>query len=463
MKEQLTRAHVMEGIAKSALYGNLGLFLGSGFSIGVMEHFLGNPALTWGELLKSIAVDFEIDFEKDLINGNPGASYPRIVTILIKIIAEKQGKSFDHATLELKQKIADKTSWIPDKTVRKEYGDLILGIKPKWIITTNYDLVIESLLFTKGESISAENQIFIATDGKIPIYHLHGIRTLPNSIIISDGDYIKLFRPNSYRQLKLPLLIKESTTLLIGYNLNDINVLTAVDWSKNVYQESSNNYPSNIYQLLHISDHSQMKHEPYLNENGIVILEFNELNSILNEIAEIVKKARIKRKNDDKKYKELESEISELSDQKVSAIVSDENRQIELFKILFELEVAPDSLLFVLYQKLMDESWKQSSVNYAFDAYNYNLIIHLNIFNHLTEISISPVLIEMFAYNLNKLASYIGNNLGQSHAAYYTWNKRNLEIPKEILFELFKISESMNFYNLNRLLKPIINQFEKDK
>jgi hypothetical protein len=462
MKEQLTRAHVMEGIAKSALYGNLGLFLGSGFSIGVINQFWISTALNWSELLICVADEFEIDFEKEIVQKNPGASYPRMVTILTKIIAEEQGKSFDQATLDLKQKIADKTSWIPDKTVRKEYGDLILGIDPKWIITTNFDLVIESLLFTKGESISAENQIFIAAEGKIPIYHLHGIRTIPNSIVISDGDYIKLFRPNSYRQLKLPLLIKESTTLLIGYNLNDINVLTAVDWSKNVYQESSKNYPSNIYQLLHITDHSQMKHEPYINENGIVILEFNNLKTILNEISEVVKKARIKKQNDDKQYEELEISISEKSDQKISDLVRDENLQIELFKILFELETTRDSLLFVLYQKLMDEAWKKSSVDNAFYAYDYNLKIHLNIFRHLSEISLSPVLLEMFAYNLNKLSSSIGANKGQSYEAYKTWIERKSEIPNGILSELFKISESMNFYNLNRLLKPLINKFEKE-
>ncbi len=462
MKEQLTRAHVMEGIAKSALYGNLGLFLGSGFSIGVMNYLWVTPALTWGELLICIASDFDIDFEKDIILKNPGASYPRMVTILIKEISIKHNKNFDQATLDIKQKIADKTSWVPDKTVRKEYGDLILDIDPAWIITTNFDLVVESLLFTKGESISAENQIFIATDGKIPIYHLHGIRTIPNSIVISDDDYIKLFRPNSYRQLKLPLLIKESTTLLVGYNLNDINVLTAVDWSKNVYQESSKNYPSNIYQLLYISDHAKVKPEPYLNENGIVILEFNELKMILNEIAEIVKKERIKRKQDDKKYEELELEISELSDQKVSAIVRDDILQVKLFEILFSLDIAPDSLLLIVYQKLMDEVWKQSSVDFAFQAYNYNLKIHLNIFRYLSEISLSPVLLEMFAYNLNKLSSSIGANKGQSYEAYKTWNERNSEIPDGILSELFKISETMNFYNLNRLLKPLINQFEKE-
>ncbi len=51
---------------------------------------------------------------------------------------------------------------------------------------------------------------------------MHGIRTSPNSIIISQEDYISLFRPNQYRQQKLSLSIKESTTLIIGYGLGDV-------------------------------------------------------------------------------------------------------------------------------------------------------------------------------------------------------------------------------------------------
>lgn len=459
MKEMLTRENVLEEIAKSTLYGNLGLFLGSGFSIGVMNQLWESPALNWSELLISVAFEYDINFEKDIVNQNPGASYPRMVTILTKNIAEKKRISFEDASLDLKQKIADKTSWIPDKNTRKEYGELILKIDPKWIITTNFDLVIESLIFTKGESISAENQIFIAAEGKIPIYHLHGIRTIPNSIIISDEDYIKLFRPNNYRQLKLPLLIKESTTLLIGYSLNDINVLTALDWSKNVYQQSSKNYPNNIYQFLYVSEASNVRQDPYIDHNGIILVEFTELKTILKELGETIKKVKHDRDKDDEKLNDLIKKISEMSDQTIFDLLKNDKLRLDLFEILFSLETSPDTLLFVLYQKLMDEAWRLASIDNAFYAYNYNLKIHLDIFKFSYKISISPVLLEMFAYNLNKLASYIGKRKGDSYEADSTWNSRKHEIPNDILMELFRISDSMNFYNLNKLLKPLV----KDK
>ena len=61
---------------------------------------------------------------------------------------------------------------------------------------------------------------------------------------------MRLFRPSQYRQIRLALTIKESTTCLLGYSLGDVNVLTALDWSKNVFRESKGNYPHEVVQIL---------------------------------------------------------------------------------------------------------------------------------------------------------------------------------------------------------------------
>ena len=53
------------------------------------------------------------------------------------------------------------------------------------------------------------------------MFHLHGVRTNPKEIIIAQEDYITLFRPSEYRQMKLALTIKESTTLFLGYGLGE--------------------------------------------------------------------------------------------------------------------------------------------------------------------------------------------------------------------------------------------------
>ena len=66
-------------------------------------------------------------------------------------------------------------------------------LSPTWIITTNYDLVLETLLTGKCKSLSPTNYLS-APRNIIPIYHFHGTRLDPNSIIVTQEDYIPLFR-----------------------------------------------------------------------------------------------------------------------------------------------------------------------------------------------------------------------------------------------------------------------------
>jgi hypothetical protein len=47
-----------------------------------------------------------------------------------------------------------------------------------------------------------------------------------------------MFHFNEYRQQRLPLLIKESTTIFIGHSLSDI--ITAIDWAKHVHPMQDN-------------------------------------------------------------------------------------------------------------------------------------------------------------------------------------------------------------------------------
>lgn len=68
---------------------------------------------------------------------------------------------------------------------------------------------------------------------------------------IHNEDYISMFRPGDYRQVRLPFLMKESTVLMVGYGFGDINVISAVDWSRNVYQNIIETCDTDIIQLLY--------------------------------------------------------------------------------------------------------------------------------------------------------------------------------------------------------------------
>ena len=98
------------------------------------------------------------------------------------------------------------------------------------MITTNYDLILEHLL--NDATTVMPNQPLVPNAEHVPIYHLHGHRLEPSSIKITEEDYVGLLAPLDYQKMKLPLLLLESTTLMLGYARGDINVRAAIEWSE---------------------------------------------------------------------------------------------------------------------------------------------------------------------------------------------------------------------------------------
>jgi hypothetical protein len=78
----------------------------------------------------------------------------------------------------LKREIAALTAWYPNRERRNIFASYLKCLSPAWIITTNYDLVIESLL--TGKSIAlGPNDPLSSPKGVTPVFHLHGLRTNP--------------------------------------------------------------------------------------------------------------------------------------------------------------------------------------------------------------------------------------------------------------------------------------------
>ena len=219
------------------MYGNLGLFIGAGFSKAVLNESPLEIALSWGDLLKKAAIEIGVDIAPLLTKG---ASFPAIASRLCRVLAAQRHINYLEACVELKETIARITAWYANQDQRNRIGAAIEEIKPAWIVTTNYDLVIESLL--PGKCITfGPLDVPSAPAGRIPVYHLHGIRER-SDISGGDGGLCKIFRPSEYRQTKLAILLKEAVTLVVGYGLGDVNVLTAIDWIHNVFGELGGAY-----------------------------------------------------------------------------------------------------------------------------------------------------------------------------------------------------------------------------
>lgn len=446
-EKTITREHAINLISKSSVYGNLGLFIGAGMSMAILNDEWTEVALSWKQLIYKCAEEFKINLKEDI--PIEGFSYPEIASEIAKKIAVDEETTYKIAVKKLKEKICELTSWYPESEKRIEYGEILESFDPSWIITTNYDLIIECLLTGKCLSLGPNDQL-ISPKNLIPVYHLHGIRTNPNSIIISQEDYINLFRPNQYRQQKLTLSIKESTTLIVGYKLGDVNVLTAVDWSKNVYLDQRINYPYEIIQLLFTNS---PKKEPYRDRNDILIMEFKDLKELLLEIKDDINNERKKEKKKNTDLNKVSEIFKNPTEAHIKKFIDNLEFRKMVIKVISKYEVSLISSFLEMFSKAIDNTWTRAKPKGAFHAYDENLIILLDIIENIDITKIPPALLESIAYNLERVSYFIGNDQGESLAAYKTWNKRKKNIPENFKKELRNIASTRNYYRVDDLMK----------
>lgn len=447
--ENPSRKDVIEFLSGSSIFGNLGVFIGAGFSKAVMNNGGSEIALSWGQLLEKVSETIGVDYSSI---EKKGIGYPEMATSVCAEHSDNASISYDEALSRLKREISIITNWYPSKESREEYSKYMLSLDPSWIITTNYDLIIESLLTGKGLPLGP-NESLVSSKQQVPIYHLHGIRTNPEGIIISQEDYVALFRPNEYRQIKLALMVKESTTLLLGYALGDVNVLTAIDWSKNVFENKNNNYPHSVIQVYRTEN---PKTDPYRDRNGILIIEVASLAEFFDEYIPINLVKTEEHRQEQESLQALSERMTNPDDNFVAEFIDERAKRKAMLGELgnFSSNLLPGFISFLNH--CIDETWVRAQVPKAFTAYDQNLIILLDIITAFKLETIPPDLLETCAYALNRVGYYVGLQLGKSHKAHRTFEARKKELSKEIVGELLHIAKQHSYSHLEELMRRVV-------
>jgi len=442
----MTRNDVYSKLAQASLFGNLGLFVGSGFSKSIfLNSFFGCP-LSWVELLEKIC-------EINRINWNSIVkeyrSCPEIASTICQRIAQGEGITLKEAEKKAKEQVCNLTSWYPNQQQRTTYTPILTKLGPKWIITTNYDLILEGLLPDSASSLGP-NDSLVFSNYNVPVYHLHGIRTSANSLVLTNDDYIKLFRPNEYRLQKLSLTINESTTLIMGYGIGDPNVLTALDWSRNVYQNSKTHYPNGVIQLVYTETPSQ---DPTETSDGMILLETNSLLDTMSQVCAVVDEMRQQQQNSSAEVELVRNHLINADDTIILQFITEqENRRVYLARISLNYRYVIEPFLSFL-SKVFDRCWERVAPNGAFGAYEEMTSIVLDVITEIPYETMPPALFETIASNLDRFSSYIGPGYGQSHAAGRTWNRRKNEIPDVMKAELRNYADQYYSNRIRNLLE----------
>ena len=458
MSEVITKEIVFEKLFNAFNYGNLGMFIGAGFSKAIIGDDFP-PALGWFELISEVSDKYEIEFPNDeeLI----GVSLPELATTICKRLSTKKSIDYIDAKRLFKKEICNLSNWLPSEGRAMEFRQMFDILSPAWIVTTNYDLVIETILTGKCKSLSPMNYLS-APKNIIPIYHLHGTRLDSESIIITQEDYIPLFRPNEYRQAKLAMTIRESTTLILGYGLGDVNVLSAVDWSKNIYTEE-NEYPYEIIQALWTPS---PRAEAYRDENGNIIIEISDLDQFLNDLIVYIVN---KQEEYDTELTRLNGLIGMLEGENEELIQSFiENREIrlKLINILSSFEHHMISPYIQFLTVCISRVWEKTSEPGAFRMYDKYLNIVLDIIIKYEYRKMSPRLFQLTTHSLDRVLNYVSENTsrmpyGDSWSATQSWHNRKNDIPQEMINQLYHYSKHNMHNNLYRRLKELVGEDDR--
>lgn len=453
MSDLNSREDIYKAICRASRLNTLGLFVGSGFTKAVLENDMTYEAYSWAELLEKCCKSMNIN--EDMLKST--GSYPEIASKMCKQYSSDNDCNYSDAVAELKKIICELVSVFPNKKIQEKYFTNFDKLNANWIVTTNYDTVLESILLGKALPISPKDY-FVKVADMIPIYHIHGIRSMPDSIVITNEDYACLFRPNDYRQARLPFLMKESLVVMLGYGLGDINVLTAVDWSNNVFTNTNENYDFPIIQLLR---KTQPKDNPYIDESGLTILEIESLDKFLDDFNEYFPKYQ---ENYDKVIQHISKHISIFNDctnENINNFIQKECYRLEIINFVSslskEFSYIYNSYLSFL-RAIISELNELSRPDGAFRAYDKKLIVILDILENVQLVKMPTSFFTYIADAFDSVAHYVGNNNGQSWSAYITWNNRKTKIPKDTVNELRRYCKSGSWgvrYHLLKLLDEI--------
>jgi hypothetical protein len=447
---ELSREIVLQEISNAALFGSLGLFVGTGFSKAITD----GEAPSFQELLREVCHDIGIEFDFDDPEGLRGKSYSRIAQELVAKIQETAARriSARRAALKLKRSVCKACDLIPIGNTANSFREVLKDIPIQWVITTNYDFLLEDSI--TGSVCLLPDQILNVRNDYIPIYHLHGHRRSPSSIIITDSDYVKLLTPIEYRQVKLNLLLAESTTVMLGYSFGDVNVQSAMEWSRTFRDERglrNESYQSLVIQALYV--HEEPEELPYKGRNGEIIIETDDLLSFLTEIQEVISIRRLE-------HEEVVERLSGWLDEErsPSLVADDPDVRQDFIETIIQFPRCYDIHKIIDFlSSVLNPIWEQAREAGGFTHYARFLNVLLDIVINLPAENIHPSLFSYLADRLSDVSYYmeedVRHSTGTAWEATDTWHRRKEDIPPDMKRELMRFSKRHGGRKLLRLFR----------
>lgn len=209
---------------------SLVLFVGTGVSKNLSPSMNG-----WKDLLESLYLELKI-------------KCPKINDRELWIEAQKLENLYIERKKDIRKTIAKIISEDEDAFVSEDSDffmkrEALTAFLKKYknidIVTTNYDTLLSEKIAKKFSNIVVAGQPIAPKDDKINIYHIHGCKEFPASMVVTEKDYLNFLKGEDYFSKKFFTMLQENTIVILGYSLQDFNL-------KRILHDAQNNKPKTV-------------------------------------------------------------------------------------------------------------------------------------------------------------------------------------------------------------------------
>ena len=221
------------------------LFIGSGMS----KRYLGVEC--WEHLLDKFCTQIKQNHIK--LKSQANGDLPRYATLLSGAYSEHWWDlpSSEEAQIEFKDQLINNASALKieiSRYLRNVHNENVLLFEEiellkkcniDGVITTNWDMFLESIFPQFSTFIGQDGLITGRSHGVAEIYKIHGCSSKPNSLILTEEDYSEYRRKNPYLSSKLLTFFIERPVVFLGYSLTDEHIAEILEDIVKCFPEQS--------------------------------------------------------------------------------------------------------------------------------------------------------------------------------------------------------------------------------
>nr|WP_236037009.1 MULTISPECIES: SIR2 family protein [Bifidobacterium] len=386
--------------------------------------------------------------------------YPGIATELCHLYAKSHNDISETQSIQvLKQVVAEQIAGYPDPSKEKggRYEEYFEKLNFDWIVTTNYDSVVETLLQGKALPLLTHDA-FVNVANLTPVCHIHGSAMDPSSIVITQDDYTRFFRAGNYWQARMPFLIKEHLVLMLGYGIGDSNITSAMDWCDSVYKNDTPEYSYPVVQVNY-TDSDNASEKPYIKHYGdseIYVIDTNSLTSLLDELMTVCDAVDREREQLEREIENKRNMFNSSDDKYVLSFIKNETFRHRVLDFMKELGseygfLWSDFLSF--FDRVIAMAYDKPTIIWDFPKYAAWLRMLIDIGARVDPLRIPPKLFHQCCDKFNDVVGYISYDKGSSWEAADVWRDRGDEIGTSFQLQMYRYFVAQRLDDSRKLLE----------